>query len=92
MFPRGTSIKKKIESKFCSENPLGVILAPNERWNRALHMRVERPKGSGERVSNTVELASKTGIKYGISNQDPSWEIKITRLEIGRWRFRQLVR
>ena len=21
----------------------GVILAPNERWNRALHMRVERP-------------------------------------------------
>jgi hypothetical protein len=38
-----TSIKKKTEYKFCSENLLGLILAPNERWNRALHMRVERP-------------------------------------------------
>ena len=55
-----TSIKKKTEFIFCSANPLGVILAPNERWNRALHMRVERSKGSGERVSNTVEPTSKT--------------------------------
>ena len=36
------SIKKKTESTFRSQNLLGVILAPNERWNRAWHMRVER--------------------------------------------------
>jgi hypothetical protein len=45
---------------------LGLILAQNERWNRALHMRVERLKKSGERVSKTSELAQKSGIKYWI--------------------------
>lgn len=45
---------------------MGLILAQNERWNRALHMRVERSKESSERVSNTVELAQKSGIKYWI--------------------------
>jgi hypothetical protein len=83
---------KKTECTFCSENLLGVILAPNERWNRALHMRVERPKGSSERVSNTVEPTFKTGIKYWINYIERSVEIKINRLEMGRWRFRLLVR
>lgn len=62
----GISVKKKTKSKFCSENLVGLILAQNERWNRALHMRVERSKESSERVSNTVELAQKSGIKYWI--------------------------
>lgn len=47
---------------------MGLILAQNERWNRALHMRVERSKESSERVSNTVELAQKSGIKYWINS------------------------
>ena len=72
------SIEKKTESIFCSENLLGVILAPNERWNRALHMRVERSKGSGERVSKTVKRAPKTRIKYGI-NVLENRKIKINR-------------
>ena len=85
---RGTSIRKKTEFRFGSENLLGVILAPNERWNRALHMRVERPYGSGERVSNTVEPTSKTGIKYWINFRKTCGKIKISRLEMGCWRFR----
>jgi hypothetical protein len=43
---------------------MGLILAPNERWNSILHMRVERgPFGlSGVRVSNTVDLIKEIGI------------------------------
>jgi len=44
---------------------LGLILAPNERWNPILHMRVVRNcfQFSSERVSNLTGLVIKLG-KY----------------------------
>ena len=45
---------------------MGLILAPNERWNSILHMRVERDRFrlSGVRVSNTMDLIKEIGLRW----------------------------